>query len=136
MIGYFNVPNFCDIYSFKYPIKEPTHYEYSMNVKCIDFMLTDRLRCFQSICEIEKRLSDFYKITATVLKSYVKKKKQKRKSIPRGTSTRFTNDKFKSCLYTKSDGDNSHVNSLDSFLANCKRAVDKTLKKKPRKLLR
>lgn len=74
MIGYFNVPNFCDIYSFKYPIKEPTHYEYSMNVKCIDFMLTDRLRCFQSICEIEKRLSDFYKITATVLKSYVKKK--------------------------------------------------------------
>ena len=45
-----------------------------MNVKCIDFMLTDRLRCFQSICEIEKRLSDFYKITATVLKSYVKKK--------------------------------------------------------------
>lgn len=74
MIGYFNVPNFCDIYSFKYPIKEPTHYEYSMNVKCIDFMLTDRLRCFQSICEIEKRLSDFYKINATVLKSYVKKK--------------------------------------------------------------
>ena len=74
MIGYFNVPNFCDIYSFKYPIKEPTHYEYSMNVKCIDFMLTDRLRCFQSICEIEKRMSDFYKITATVLKSYVKKK--------------------------------------------------------------
>ena len=72
MIGYFNVPNFCDIYSFKYPIKEPTHYEYSMNVKCIDFMLTDRLRCFQSICEIEKRLSDFYKITE-------KKKKKKKK---------------------------------------------------------
>ena len=138
MIGYFNVPNFCDIYSFKYPIKEPTHYEYSMNVKRIDFMLTDRLRCFQSICEIEKRLSNFYKITATVLKTYVKKKKkkQKRKSVPRGTSTTFTNDKFKSCLYTKSDEDNSHVNSFDSFLENCKRTVDKTLKKKPRKLLR
>ena len=47
-----------------------------MNVKRIDFMLTDRLRCFQSICEIEKRLSNFYKITATVLKTYVKKKKK------------------------------------------------------------
>ena len=96
-------------------------------------MLTDRLRCFQPICEIEKRLSNFYKITATVLKTYVKKKKkkQKRKSVPRGTSTTFTNDKFKSCLYTKSDEDNSHVNSFDSFLENCKRTVDKTLKKKP-----
>ena len=49
-----------------------------MNVKRIDFMLTDRLRCFQSICEIEKRLSNFYKITATVLKTYVKKNKKNR----------------------------------------------------------
>ena len=130
MIGYFNAPDadssgkdFCDIYSFKYLIKEPTHYENPMNPKCIDLMLKNRQRCFQSICDIEKRLSDFCKITATVLKSYVKK--QKRKSSPRGTSIKFTNDKFKSSLYTQNDGGNSHVTSLVSLLENCKKTVNK-----------
>ena len=66
-------PTFVIFTVLSIPLKNQ-HTEYSMNVKCIDFMLTDRLRCFQSICEIEKRLSDFYKINATVLKSYVKKK--------------------------------------------------------------
>ena len=33
---------FCDIYSFKHLIKEPTCYEYPINPKCIDLMITNK----------------------------------------------------------------------------------------------
>ena len=54
-IGHFNVEvsemsmkDFCDIYSFKNLIKEPTCFKNPTNPKCIDLMLSNRHRSFQN----------------------------------------------------------------------------------------
>ena len=63
LIGDFNaeVPDmpmkvFCDMYSFKNLIKEPTCYKNPANPKCIDLMLTNRHRTFLNSCVIETSL--------------------------------------------------------------------------------
>ena len=80
MIGDFNAPefdtwvkNFCDIYSFKKLIKEPTYFKHPHNTKCIDLMRANRSRSFLIFCVIETRLCDVNKMTATVLRSHLTK---------------------------------------------------------------
>ena len=68
---------FCDIYSFKHLVKEPTCYKNIENPKCIDLKLTSRQRNFQNSCVIQTALSDFHKMTETVLKSYFHKQESK-----------------------------------------------------------
>ena len=51
--------DFCSSYNLKSLIKEP---------KCIDLMLTNSHRSFQNSLAIETGLSDFHKMTVTVLK--------------------------------------------------------------------
>ena len=54
----------CDIYDIKSLIKEPT---------CIDLILTNNPKCFQNSCVVETGLSDFHRMTATVMKTTFKK---------------------------------------------------------------
>ena len=68
---------FCDIYSFKNLIKEPTCFKNPANPKCIDLMLTNRHRCFQNSCVIETGLSGFHKMTVTLLRTFFKKAEPK-----------------------------------------------------------
>ena len=70
-----SMKDFCDTYSFKNLIKEATCFKNPTNPKCIDLMLTNRHRSFQNSCVIESGLSDFYKMTVTVLSSPLKKSK-------------------------------------------------------------
>ena len=55
-----SVKDFCNIYSFKHLIKEPTCYKNPINPKCIDLMLNNRQRSFQNSCVIDTELSDFH----------------------------------------------------------------------------
>ena len=48
-----------------------------MNPKCVDFVLAYRPCCLESSCVIETTLSNFYKMTVTVLKSYFQKAQPK-----------------------------------------------------------
>ena len=57
-----SVKDFCDVYSFKHLIKEPTCYKNPNNPKCIDFMLTSKQRSFQNSCVIDTGLFDFHKM--------------------------------------------------------------------------
>ena len=73
LIGEFNATEFdtsaenlYDIYNFKNLIN--LH-----NPKCTDLMMTNRSRSFQNSCVIETRLSDFHKMTVTVLRSSLPK---------------------------------------------------------------
>ena len=64
---------FCDTYDLKCLIKEPTCYKNPENLSCIDLILTDNLKYFQSSCVVETGLSDFHRTIVTVTKTTFKK---------------------------------------------------------------
>ena len=120
-----SMKDFCDIYSLKNLIKEPTCFKNPTNPKCIDLMLTNRHRIFQNSCVIETGLSDFHKMTVTVLRSFI------RKAEPKVTFYRdyknFTNDNFRLFIEELSGNLNiSNKTALDSFLDICREALNKT----------
>ena len=80
LIGDFNVESndnhmtfFCENYGLKNLIKQHTCYKSPSNPTCIDLILTNVPRSFQSTCVIETGLSDFHIITLTVMKRGFKK---------------------------------------------------------------
>ena len=90
---------FCDNYNFTSLIKQPTCYKNPNNPTCIDLILSNTPRSFQSTCVIETGLSDFHLTTLTVMK------KSFRKFHPRLINYRsyknFSNEAFRECLLEK-----------------------------------
>ena len=66
---------FCELYHLCNLIKEPTCFKNPINPSCIDLLLTNKKMCFQNSKALETNLSDFHKMTLTVLKAYYKKSK-------------------------------------------------------------
>ena len=66
--------NFCEIFYLKNLVKENTCFKSQENPTCIDLILANRCRSFQNTHAIETGLSDFHKMTLTVLKTSFKKK--------------------------------------------------------------
>ena len=69
--------DFCELFNLKNLVKDPTCYKNPENPSCIDLILTNRLNSFQDTRVFETGLSDFHKLTATVLKTCFKKKPPK-----------------------------------------------------------
>ena len=76
IIGDFNcemsdevMQNFCNTYNFKCLVKEATCFKNVHNPSCIDLILTNRPLSFQNTNVMETGLSDFHKLTLTVMKS-------------------------------------------------------------------
>ena len=76
LIGDFNVEinqpsmkSFCDSYTLTSLIKEPTCYKNLQNPSCIDLILTNSPYSFQNSYVVETGLSDFHKMTVTVMKT-------------------------------------------------------------------
>ena len=69
--------DFCSIYNLKNLIKMPTCFKNPSKPSCIDLILTNRPNCFQHSCVIESGLSDFHKLTVSVLKSSYRKRPPK-----------------------------------------------------------
>ena len=67
--------SFCQIYNLKNLLSKPTCYKNPTNPSCVDLILTNRPRSFQNSCTFETGLSDFLKMTLTVLKSSFAKQK-------------------------------------------------------------
>ena len=65
--------NFCSLYDLFCLIKGPTCFKNAENPSCIDLILTNRPRSFQNSSIIETGLSDFHKLTVTVLKTTFRK---------------------------------------------------------------
>ena len=59
---------FCSSYCLNSLIKQPTCFKNPENPGCIDLILTNKARSFQSTCLIETGLSDFHRMTISVLK--------------------------------------------------------------------
>ena len=66
---------FCASYNLKSLIKEPTCFKSVDNPSCIDLILTNHLKCFQNSGIYETGISDFHRLTCTVLKTYFHKAK-------------------------------------------------------------
>ena len=103
LLGDFNVrvddealQTFCKSYSFNSLIKQPTCFKNLKNPSCIDLILANKRRSFQTKCIIETGLSDFLRITISVLKM------QFRKLPPKIISYRdlkkFDNERFMNYL--------------------------------------
>ena len=65
-----SISDFCEIYNTKNIIKEKTCFKNPENPTCIDLILTNRPRIFRDSTVIETRLSDFHKMSVTVMKMY------------------------------------------------------------------
>ena len=61
---------FCQLYNLKNLINMPTCFKIPSNPSCIDVMLTNHPRSFQNSLAIDTGLSDFHRMTVTVLKAY------------------------------------------------------------------
>ena len=69
-----HIKDFCNLYKLKNLIKVLTCFRNPINPKTIDLMLMNSVCSFQNSCALETGLSNFYKTTVTVLKSYLEKK--------------------------------------------------------------
>ena len=64
---------FCQIYNLKNLISEPTCFKNPLHPSIIDLILTNKPNSFQHSQTIETGLSDFHKMTVTVLKMFFQK---------------------------------------------------------------
>ena len=70
---YPNLKNFCNLHFLKNLIRKPTCFKNPKNPKTIDYILTNRPRSICNSDTFETGLSDFHKLTVTVLKRFFKK---------------------------------------------------------------
>ena len=60
---------FCSLFSFASLIKDHTYFKSVKNPSCVDLILINMPKSFQNSMVIETGLSDFHKLTLTVLKT-------------------------------------------------------------------
>ena len=94
-----NMETFCDSYSLTCLIKQPTCYKNPLHPKCIDLILTNVPRSFQTICLTEAGLSDFHLMTLTVIRK--SSKKLKPRVINYSSYKHFSNEVFRESLLGK-----------------------------------
>ena len=66
---------FCSTYNLKNLVKEPTCFKNVENPSCIDLILINKPLYFQTTKVIGTGLSDFHRLTITILKSSFRKKR-------------------------------------------------------------
>ena len=62
--------SFCILFTLKIPVKEPTCYKNSNNPSCIYLFLSKYATNFHNTCVFESGLSDFYKLSVTLLSKF------------------------------------------------------------------
>ena len=68
-----NMKSFCENYDLKSLIKQPACYKNLTKPTCIDLILANVPRVFQSTCALETGLSDFHLMIVTVIRKTFKK---------------------------------------------------------------
>ena len=108
---------FINIYGLKNLVNEPTCYQNVNNPSCIDLILTNRSKSFQNTTSIETGLSDFHKMTITIMKTVFKKTNPK--IVQYRDYNNFSNIVFRSelmdLLYIH-NVNNIHSNDFDNLV--------------------
>ena len=84
--------NFCQIYGCKNIVKDKTCFRNPINPTCIDLIITNRPKSIQDSEAIETGLSDFHKMSFTVMKVFYNK--QNPKIIQYRKHKGFSNETF------------------------------------------
>ena len=116
---------FCQVYCCSNTVKKNTCYKNPENCSCGDLIMTNRPRSFQGTKAIETGLSDFHKMSLTIMKVFYKK--QKANVIRYSSYRNFDNEAFIDELQVAfSDRYNDTENlSFSTF----KNVIDHSLKK-------
>ena len=91
-----NVSEFMSVYSLRNLVKQKTCFKNPENASCIDLIVTNSPQSFQNSNVFETGLSDFQKLTTTVLKQYFPKLKPK--VVNYKNYRKFLNDEFRAQL--------------------------------------
>ena len=136
-LGDFNVTDdehhmksFCENYDLKNLIRQPTCYKKSSNPVCIDLILENVPRSFQSTCVVETGLSDFHLMTLTVMRKSFKKYQPKIMNYR--SYKNFSNEKYRETLINNLSKEN-FINNDDGFQRFCHISLDALNKHAPRK---
>ena len=123
--------SFCESYNLKSIIKQPTCFKNPEKSSCIDLILTNRPKSFQSTSVIETGLSDFHRMTVSVLKMHF------RKLPPKVITYRnFSNYDNANFINSLNDVLNEHenqehlLNDPDYFYKVCTEVLNRTLPKR------
>lgn len=121
---------FCHSYNLKHLIKEPTCFKNPEKPTCIDLILTNHPKSFHQSLATETGLSDFHKLTVTVLKSYFRK--QEPKIVMYRDYKNFSNDRFRDELVKELSNKNILAEQFEMFKGIILKVLDKhaPLKKK------
>ena len=112
--------SFCEMYNFKTLIKQRTCYNNPDKPSCINFILTNVPRMFQSTCVIETGLSDFQLMTVTVMRETFKNVRPR--IINYRSFKLFSNEAFRISLERLSR--EVYVNKNDGLEKFCKITID------------
>ena len=104
---------FCASYNLKSLIKEPTCFKSVDNPSCIDLILTNHPKCFQNSGVYETGISDFHKLTFTVLKTYFQRAKPR--IIKYRDYKHFDNNEFRDELIRELSSNNMQSDDLARF---------------------
>ena len=104
---------FCASYNLKSRIKEHACFKSVDNPPCIDLILTNHPKCFQNTGVYETGISDFHKLTFTVLKTYFQKTKPR--IIKYRDYKHFDNNEFRDELIRELSSNNMHSDNLVRF---------------------
>ena len=102
-------------------IKQPTCYKNPDNPTCIDLILTNDPRTFQSTCVIETGLSDFHLMTLTIMRKTFKN--QRPRIINYRSFKHFSNEEFRKSLIDNLSNQ-IYVNNDDGLNRFCKISID------------
>ena len=115
--------NFCNSYSLNGLIKQPTCFKNSENPSCIDLILTNKPRSFQSTCVIETGLSDFHRMTVSVLKIHFRKLPPK--VVTHRDFKKFENERFVGSLkLTLNSPDVDYTKNPQIFFELCQNEIE------------
>ena len=117
-----NLKDFCNLYLLKNLIKKPTCFKNPENPKTIDLILTNRPRSFCNSDTLETGLSDFHKLTVTVLKMFFKK--QSPNVISYRNYKNFSNGSFRTNLINEISSNGILEGDLTGSLDACKKSLD------------
>ena len=115
--------DFCNAYNLSSLIKEPTCYKNSDNPSSIDLTLKNSPRIFQGSCVMETGLSDFHRMTVTIMTVIFPRLPPKIRTSR--NYNKFYNLNFRETLVKELSLTNAWNNDISNFIDICMRSLEK-----------
>ena len=119
--------DFCHVYNCQNIIKDQTCFKNPHNSSCVDLFITNRPKSFQSYAMIETGLSDFKKMSLTVMKAFYKK--QRSKIVRYRNYRNFDNELFINLVKVKNSIEQEYCQNQSLEFGSFKTKVGNILQK-------